>query len=68
MTVLMVLLVIFFAGAEVLHDFAFAMLLGIVIGTYSSIYVCSSLVYEWEEGKKNRLKAAAVLAKGYKKA
>ncbi len=67
-TVLLVLAVIFFVGGEVLHDFAFAMLLGVVIGTYSSIYVCSSLVYEWEEGKKKRLQYATSSMKGYKKA
>ena len=68
LTVFIVVLVLFFIGGEVLHDFAFAMIIGVVIGTYSSIYVCSALVYEWEEGKKKRLKFAVASAKGYKKA
>jgi preprotein translocase subunit SecF len=34
-------------GGEVLHDFAFALMLGIVIGTYSSWFVASALIYEW---------------------
>lgn len=34
-------------GGEVLHDFAFALMLGIVIGTYSSWFVASPLIYEW---------------------
>jgi preprotein translocase subunit SecF len=36
-----------FLGGEVLRDFAFALLLGIVIGTYSSWFVASPLIYEW---------------------
>ena len=68
LTVFVVVVVLFFMGGEVLHDFAFAMIMGVIIGTYSSIYVCSSLVYEWEEGKKSRLKYAVAAAKGYKKA
>ncbi|MDH4184818.1 MAG: protein translocase subunit SecF, partial [Nitrospinota bacterium] len=32
---------LFFLGGEVIHDFAFALIVGIVIGTYSSIYVAS---------------------------
>ncbi|MCX5782180.1 MAG: protein translocase subunit SecF [Elusimicrobia bacterium] len=68
LTVFIVVVVLFFVGGEVLHDFAFAMILGVVIGTYSSIYVCSALVYEWEEGKKKRLQYAMSSMKGYKKA
>jgi preprotein translocase SecF subunit len=39
---------IFFLGGTVLHDFSFAMLIGIFTGTYSSIFVASPLVYEWK--------------------
>ncbi len=35
---------LFFFGGEVLHDFAFAMMLGIIVGTYSSIFVASPVV------------------------
>lgn len=38
---------LFFLGGEVLHDFAFALSLGIVVGTYSSWFVASPLIYEW---------------------
>jgi len=34
-------------GGEVLHDFSLAMTMGVVVGTYSSIFVASSLVVEW---------------------
>jgi preprotein translocase subunit SecF len=37
-----------FLGGEVIHDFAMALFLGIVIGTYSSIFVASPIVVEWE--------------------
>jgi len=46
---LFALLVIFFVGGEALHDFAFVMLFGILIGTYSSIYIASSAVLWWEK-------------------
>jgi preprotein translocase subunit SecF len=41
-------LAIFFLGGTVLHDFSFALLIGIFFGTYSSIFVASPLVYEWK--------------------
>ncbi|MFH0881787.1 MAG: protein translocase subunit SecF [bacterium] len=46
-TTLIVLLVLYFLGGSVLHDFAFAMLAGVVVGTYSSIYVASPILVEW---------------------
>jgi preprotein translocase subunit SecF len=36
-----------FLGGEVLHDFAFALSAGILIGTYSSWFVASPIIYEW---------------------
>jgi len=41
-------------GGEVLHDFALALLIGIVVGTYSSIFVASALVLVWR-GKPGRM-------------
>lgn len=41
-TTLLVLLALFFFGGEVIHGFATALLVGIIVGTYSSIYVASS--------------------------
>jgi preprotein translocase subunit SecF len=54
LTVFLVLLALFFFGGEVIHDFSFALLIGVIIGTYSSIFVASPLVYEWRKGKKIR--------------
>jgi len=41
MTTLLVLLALFFLGGELIHAFAIALIVGVVIGTYSSIYVAS---------------------------
>ena len=43
-TTLLVVLALFFLGGEIIHDFAFALLVGVIIGTYSSIYVASPVV------------------------
>jgi preprotein translocase SecF subunit len=49
LTVFMVLLFLYFLGGEVLRDFSFALLFGVVIGTYSSIFVASPIVIEWDQ-------------------
>jgi len=41
-TTLIVLLALFFLGGEIIHGFALALIIGVVVGTYSSIYVASS--------------------------
>ncbi|MBF0469016.1 MAG: protein translocase subunit SecF [Desulfamplus sp.] len=43
-TTLIVLLALFFLGGEIIHNFAFAMIVGICIGTYSSIFVASPIL------------------------
>ena len=43
-------------GGEVIHDFAFALVIGVVVGTYSSIFVASPIVALWE-GKAVQTKA-----------
>ena len=45
-TTLLTALALFFFGGPVIHDFAFAMSLGIIFGTYSSIFVASNLVLD----------------------
>jgi len=46
-TTLLSALALFFLGGEVLHDFAFALLMGVIVGTYSSWFVASPIIYEW---------------------
>jgi preprotein translocase subunit SecF len=48
LTVFLVLLSLFFFGGEVLHDFSLALLVGVVIGIYSSIFVASPILYVWK--------------------
>ncbi|EQB62767.1 MAG: Protein translocase subunit SecF [candidate division Zixibacteria bacterium RBG-1] len=55
-TVFLVVTVLFFLGGEVVHDFALALMLGVIIGTYSSIFVASPLMVEWERKVPKRFK------------
>ncbi len=48
---------LFFFGGPVLRDFAFAILIGIVVGTYSSIFIASPIVLWWTGHKGVNLKA-----------
>ena len=41
-TTLVVLLALFYFGGEIIHGFAFTLIVGVLVGTYSSIYVASS--------------------------
>lgn len=50
-TTLITLLALYFLGGVTTRDFVLAMILGIAIGTYSSIFFCSTLVDIWEGGK-----------------
>ncbi len=48
-TTLICLAAIMVFGGEVLFDFAFALFVGIIVGTYSSIFVASPIVYAWRK-------------------
>ncbi|OEU68067.1 MAG: protein-export membrane protein SecF [Desulfobacterales bacterium PC51MH44] len=53
MTTLIVLVALFVLGGGIIHDFAFAMIVGVLIGTYSSIYVASPILLAWQgRGRK----------------
>jgi SecD/SecF fusion protein len=45
-TSILVLIVMFFFGGATIRGFLFAMIVGIIVGTYSSIFVASSIVYD----------------------
>lgn len=55
-TTLIVILVLLIAGGEVLRGFSFALFVGVVIGTYSSMFVASPLVLDLENRKVKRNK------------
>ncbi len=56
LTVLLVVGTLFFFGGEVLRYFSLALILGVLVGTYSSIFVASPIVVEWEARRPKRFK------------
>ncbi len=46
-TVMMVVLILFFFGGPVIHDFAFTLIIGLISGTYSTVYIASPIVLLW---------------------
>lgn len=46
-TVLLTSAALFFFGGEVIHDFSLAMIMGVIVGTYSSVFVASPIVLIW---------------------
>ena len=58
-TVFLATLSLYLFGGGVINDFAFTFLVGIVTGTYSSIYIASALVLWWHKGQRPNLSATA---------
>jgi preprotein translocase subunit SecF len=56
-TTLVVLSCLFSLGGDIIHDFAFALIIGIIVGTYSSIYIASPILLLLEE-KRSMQRAA----------
>lgn len=65
MSTIVVLIAIFIFGGETIRGFVFAMMFGIILGTYSSLFVSAPLAYEFysKKNKKAEEKAAAELKK-----
>jgi preprotein translocase subunit SecF len=61
-TALLSAIALFLFGGEVLHGFAFAMIVGIVTGTYSSMFVAAAIVTFWRRTKPSKLSTAAPAA------
>jgi preprotein translocase subunit SecF len=55
-------LALFIFGGPVLNDFSFALVVGILIGTYSSIAVAAPMLVAWQEGRAGKGKAASLPA------
>jgi preprotein translocase subunit SecF len=51
---MLVVIALFFLGGEVLNTFALTLIIGIVVGTYSSIYVAAAIVVIWKDLKGKR--------------
>ena len=54
LTTLLVVTALFILGGPVIHNFAFALIIGVLVGTYSSIYIASPIVVLWEMGKARK--------------
>ncbi|MFC1627849.1 protein translocase subunit SecF [Gemmatimonadota bacterium] len=48
-TTFIVVFILWVFGGPVIHDFAFALMAGVIIGTYSSIFVAAPMLVEWQE-------------------
>ncbi len=56
LTTLFVVVALFVMGGGIIHDFAFALIVGVAVGTYSSIFVASPILLAWQgkQAKKKR--------------
>ncbi|MBF0396124.1 MAG: protein translocase subunit SecF [Desulfobacterales bacterium] len=54
LTALAVVLSLFFLGGGIIHDFSFALIIGIVVGTYSSVYIASPILLAFHNTGKKR--------------
>jgi preprotein translocase SecF subunit len=55
-SVIFTLLALLLFGGEVLRDFALALLIGVIVGTYSSIFVVAPIILYWSQTVSRRLK------------
>ena len=55
-TTLIVIVALFVFGGSVIHDFAFALLIGVIVGTYSSVFVASPILLLFEGGFSGKQK------------
>jgi preprotein translocase subunit SecF len=52
LTTVLAVAALLFVGGEVLYDFSLALFVGIIVGTYSSIFIASPILLLWERKKK----------------
>ena len=56
---LLSVLALYLVGGSVIHNFAFVLLVGIIVGTYSSIFIASPVILFWESYRQRRAASAA---------
>jgi len=56
LTVVIVVAALYIFGGAVIHDFAFALLVGVIFGTYSSVFIASPVVLAWDKFKPSAMK------------
>jgi len=54
LTTLFVVVTLFILGGGIIHDFAFALIIGVVVGTYSSIFVASPILLAWQGRQRKK--------------
>lgn len=54
-TVIIVLFVLYFMGVQSIKEFALPLLIGIISGTYSSIFIATALWFDWEKSSRSKL-------------
>jgi len=67
LTTIIPILALYFFGGNILSDFALALFIGMVAGTYSSIFIASPLLLEWNKIFKVRQKGIRITNKKSKK-
>ena len=68
LTTLLVLFVLFFVGGETIHNFALGLIVGVIIGTYSSIYVASNILLTMHVEKEDLMQKVVNPDEPYRKA
>ncbi len=63
LTTLIVLLALMLLGGEVIHDFALSLFLGVIVGTYSSMFIASPVLLFWKDKKKGPASVDGALEK-----
>ena len=63
MSTFVVLLAIFIFGGETIRGFVFALLMGVIVGTYSSLFIASPIAYEIQMAQARRAEKKAALKK-----
>jgi len=53
LTVFIVVIILFLFGGEVIHNFSFAMVVGVIAGTYSTVFIASPIVIYWHKKKES---------------
>ena len=61
LTVLFVVVVLYIMGGPVIHGFAFVMTVGVIVGTYSSIFIASPILIGWESAVAGLKKWAKIV-------
>ncbi len=54
LTTLMVVFALFLFGGKVINDFSFVLMIGVIVGTYSSIFIASPLLIDWPAKRRKR--------------